>query len=171
MSYDYLKSYEAEFNAAEQAPDYSTPPVGRYNAILTETRLFEPKPEKPIPRLSIDWVIMDGSYKGAHLFMNYNITPQGAPYLKQFHARLGFGSNATLSQIVDALPRYVGKTAVLSVQTQKNNPQYTNTYLDQVTGMGNVSDYLKPKAAAPNAVAGNAADQFTPVDDSEDLPF
>ena len=51
------------------------------------------------------------------------------------------------------------------MQTDKQNPQYTRTYVDKYLGMGDIHEVLGASAPAADA------DGFTPADDDGDMPF
>lgn len=163
--YSYLNSLENTYDAAQEATGGKLPD-GRYTAILNEARLYPPDEKRAYPRFSTSWVVTKGEYKGRFLYMNFNFNAQGFPYFKQFTNAVGVAV-PHLAALPDRLAEYCGKIGQLTLAEQKNDPRYQNTYFDLLIGTGNVSDYIKPKAAAQPV-----ADSFTPeAEDDEDLPF
>ena len=95
------------------------------------------------------------------------IRDRGFPYFKQFTSLVGV-QIPHLRELPDRLDEYSGKICQLSVQDDRNDPRYQRTYLDRYIGMGNVSDYLKPRNQQS---AGVADESFVPVNDEDDIPF
>ena len=162
----YLESLEGSYESSEAATSGRIP-NGRYQAILNQAKLYPPDEKRPYPRFSVSFVIMDGPYAGRFLYMDWGFTEKGFPYFKQFTNLVGV-QVPHLRELPDRLAEYSGKICQLSVQDDRNDPRYQRTYLDRYIGMGNVSDYLKPK----NQQAVGAADEsFEPLPDEDDVPF
>ena len=152
-----LAALDGEFESASAQTGSSSVPVGRYNAILKEAKI--------VARtggglsLSVSFIVTEGAQKGRYAF-NKN----GLPYFKGFLQMIQLPLTK-LSELEKALPLFPGHMCVIDVRQDRQNPQYTRTYVDRYLGMGNVEDYL-------NAPAQSAAnDGMTPVEEPDDFPF
>lgn len=168
MPYDYLEALESTYAASTEATGGRVP-NGRYQAILNEARLYEPTAEKPVPRFSCSFVIMEGAYAGRFLYLDWRLNEKGFPYFKHFVSQVGVDL-PRLRMLPDRLAEFRGRICQLSVVEDKNNPQYQRTYLDRFIGTGNPADYLPAKQTA--APAAGPEPDYVPVDDEDgDLPF
>ena len=157
-----LAALDNDFAQANAQTGNSSVPVGRYNAILKEAKI--------VPRnggglsVSISFVVTDGAYKGRYAFTSYGLHKNGLPYFKGFLQTIQLPLER-LSELEQILPQFTGRRCAINVQTDKQNPQYTRTYVDKYLGMGDIHEVLG--ASAPVA----DEDGFTPADDDGDMPF
>lgn len=169
MPYDYLENLESTY-AASAAATGGRVPNGRYLAILNEARLHAPTAEKPVPRFSCSFVIMEGPYAGRFLYLDWRFDEKGFPHFKRFVGQVSVDL-PRLVELPDRLAEFRGKICQLSVTDDKNNPQYQRTYLDRCIGTGDPADYLKDRPA-PAGMASESTLDLVPVDDEDgDLPF
>lgn len=169
MDYEYLANLENTYAASEEAVGWRVP-NGRYPAILNEARLHAPTAEKPVPRFSCSFVIMEGQYAGRFLYMDWRFDEKGFPHFKHFVVQIGIDL-PRLVELPDRLDEFRGKICQLSVVDDKNNPQYQRTYLDRCVGTCDPADYLRDRGAA-QAAAEDTGPDYVPVDDEDgDLPF
>ena len=157
-----LAALDNDFAQANAQTGNSSVPVGRYNAILKEAKI--------VPRnggglsVSISFVVTDGAYKGRYAFTSYGLHKNGLPYFKGFLQTIQLPLER-LSELEQILPQFTGRRCAINVQTDKQNPQYTRTYVDKYLGRGDIHEVLGASAPAADA------DGFTPADDDGDMPF
>ena len=160
--FDTLKNMDAQYQQTEAAAGGKVPD-GKYRAICKEARLLEATETKPIT-LSTSWIITEGEYKGRILFISQRVVAEKTAfaYLKRMLDDLQVQADS-LTQLPDALEDFPGHMIVASVVTSKTDSRYSNVYIDEYIGKGDVTPYLQKDQA------GGGADEFQPVDD--DLPF
>jgi len=157
-----LAALDDEFASASAQTGGGELPAGRYNAILKEAKIV-PRSNNGIA-LSVSFVVTEGQYKGRYAFTSYGLHKNGLPFFKGFLQMIQLPLTK-LSELEKALPLFPGHMCVIDVRQDRQNPQYTRTYVDRYLGMGNVEDYL-------NAPAQSAAnDGMTPVEEPDDFPF
>lgn len=162
--FDTLSAMDDQYKQTEAAATGKVPD-GRYRAICKEARLLEATETKPIT-LSTSWIIIEGDYKGRLLFISQRVVAEKTAfaYLKRMLEDLQISVDH-LTQLPDALDEFPGRMIVASVVTSKTDSRYSNVYIDEYIGKGDVTPYLKKEPAA------GANDDFQPVDDVDDLPF
>lgn len=168
--FDYSKQLEAlddDYAQAEVKEGGGSLPEGKYHAILKEAKIV-PRQSGGIA-LSVSFIVTDGACKGRYAFTSYGLSKTGLPYLKGFLRTLNI-KLTKLSALEKALPMFPGHRVAISVVKQKDNPQYTNTYVDRYLGMGNLEDYLGTQADAAEDTFRETKEE-TPFDDDGDLPF
>lgn len=166
--FDYkqqLQALDDAYASAETREGFASLPAGRYNAILKEARIV-PRQSGGIA-LSVSFIVTEGDYKGRMAFTSYGLNANGMPYLKGFLHTIGVQLDK-LSELDESLLLFPGRMVAISVQPQKDNPQYTNTYVDRYIGMGRLEEYLP---GGQKSAAASGQDDFSTMDDTEDLPF
>ena len=157
-----LSALDEDFAQASSQTGGSSVPVGRYNAILKEAKIVSRTGGGLA--LSISFIVTDGPCKGRYAFTSYGLHKNGLPYFKGFLQMIQLPLDK-LSNLEKALPLFAGHRCVIDVRQDKQNPQYTRTYVDRYLGMGNLEEYL----SAPAQPA--AQDDFTEVNEPDDFPF
>ena len=112
----------------------------------------------------MSFVVTEGEYKGRYAFTSYSLHKNGLPYFKGFLQTIQLPLER-LSELEQILPQFTGRRCAINVQTDKQNPQYTRTYVDKYLGMGDIHEALGASAPAADA------EGFTPADDDGDMPF
>ena len=156
-----LAALDDDFASASAQTGGGELPVGRYNAILKEARIV---PRNNSIALSVSFIVTEGPYKGRYAFTSYGLHKNGLPYFKGFLQTIQLPLER-LSELEQILPQFTGRRCAINVQTDKQNPQYTRTYVDKYLGMGDIHEVLGASAPAADA------DGFTPADDDGDMPF
>lgn len=157
-----LAALDDDFASASASTGGGSVPVGRYNAILKEAKIVSRTGGGLA--LSVSFVVTDGEYKGGYAFTSYGLNKNGLPYFKGFLQMIQLNL-PRLSNLEKALPLFPGHRCVIDVRQDKQNPQYTRTYVDRYLGMGNLAEYLGAPASSADP------DGLTPVDEPDDFPF
>lgn len=157
-----LAALDDDFASASAQTGGGELPAGRYNAILKEAKIV-PRSNNGIA-LSVSFIVTEGQYKGRYAFTSYGLHKNGLPFFKGFLQMIQLPLTK-LSELEKSLPLFPGHMCVISVQQDKQRPQYTNTYVDRYLGMGNIQDYLSPQAQP------DAQEDSTAIDNTDDLPF
>lgn len=157
-----LAALDNEFASASASTGSGSVPVGRYNAMIKEARIVARTGGGLA--LSVSFVVTEGEYKGRYAFASYGLHKNGLPYFKGFLQTIQLPLER-LSELEQILPQFTGRRCAINVQTDKQNPQYTRTYVDKYLGMGDIHEVL----GASNSAAD--ADGFTPAEDDGDMPF
>lgn len=157
-----LSALDSDFASADAQTGGGSVPVGRYNAILKEAKIVSRTGGGLA--LSVSFLVTEGPYKGRYAFTSYGLHKNGLPYFKGFLQMIQLPLDR-LSNLEKALPLFPGHRCVIDVRQDKQNPEYTRTYVDRYLGMGSLAEYL-------NAPAQPAAqEELTPVEEADDFPF
>lgn len=156
-----LSTLDEEF-AHASAQTGSSVPAGRYNAILKEAKIVSRTGGGLA--LSVSFIVTDGEYRGRYVFTSFGLNKNGLPYFKGFLQMIQLPLTR-LSELEKALPLFPGHRCVIDVRPDRQNPQYTRTYVDRYLGMGDLAEVQ----SAPAQPA--AQDGFTEVNEPDDFPF
>lgn len=157
-----LAALDGEFASASASTGSGSVPVGRYNAMIKEAKIVARTGGGLA--LSVSFVVTEGEYKGRYAFTSYGLHKNGLPYFKGFLQTIQLPLER-LSELEQILPQFTGRRCAINVQTDKQNPQYTRTYVDKYLGMGDIHEVLGASAPAADA------EGFTPAEDDGDMPF
>ena len=123
-----LAALDDEFASASASAGSGSVPVGRYNAMIKEAKIVARTGGGLA--LSVSFVVTEGEYKGRYAFASYGLNKNGLPYFKGFLQTIQLPLER-LSELEQILPQFTGRRCAINVQTDKQNPQYTRTYVDK----------------------------------------
>ncbi len=161
---DYLAELDADYQEVKKSGGRRNVPDGRY-AVMAKSGAVQEYKNKPGHYLFWDLVVMDGQQKNRHIFKYNNITKESMGFLYDDLEKAGIKmeSISELPELCET--EFPGRLLEVAVVTKG---EYQNVYINKYAGMGSLEDLPKGGGGGEQPAG---ADEFTVVDEGEDLPF
>ena len=153
-------NFNSQWDATEAAGDFGPVPRGEYVCHVTKGELESSRTNRT-PGYKVEFVILDGEYKGRRLWLDCWLTPAALAQSKRDLGKLGITSPAMMER---PLPRGIRCKVMVVLRKDDDGIERNKVRSFEVVGIDKpVFDEFAPKppgdAAEPD---GNADSSFTP---------